>query len=97
MESEISFNETRADWGHDAISAAANQTGVDTAEPAVTAILDVLSYVCHFCDRLSLSPQDMLAMGHDSYLGDFEDGPKARARFDAHTLTLAEIDQNAHA
>jgi hypothetical protein len=57
-------------------------TGVSSAEPAATAVIDVLAYIAHFCDRLGLNPEETFSAGIRSYTGDFEDGPAAEARLD---------------
>lgn len=44
-------NERRADLGREAVAAAATQTNVMAAEPALTAITDVVAYLARFCDR----------------------------------------------
>jgi hypothetical protein len=40
-------HERRADLGREAVAAAATQTNVLAAEPALTAITDVLAYLAH--------------------------------------------------
>jgi hypothetical protein len=74
-------NEDRADLGAITVLPAAALTEVDTKEEADTAIIQVLSYVAHLCDRFGLDPEKMFANGLESYDGDFEDGSRA-----AHTL-----------
>jgi hypothetical protein len=74
-------NEDRADLGEIAVMAAATVTRVAAAEWARTAVVDVVSYVAHLCDRLGLDPRVIFDEGLESYNGDFEDGPGA-----AHTL-----------
>jgi hypothetical protein len=73
-------NEKRADLGALAIIAAADETNVSYVESAHTAIIDVLSYVAHFCNRFGLDPRIVFDCGFDSYRGDFADGPRVRAR-----------------
>lgn len=75
-------NERRADLGFDAVYAAAAQTNVHTQEDAYTALTDVLSYICHYCDRLGLNAAAVLDDAHLSYEGDFEDGPRAERTLD---------------
>jgi hypothetical protein len=75
-------NERRADIGGLAVITAADMTGVSSAEPAATAVIDVLAYIAHFCDRLGLNPEETFSAGIRSYTGDFEDGPAAEARLD---------------
>lgn len=70
-------NERRADIGAMVIMTGARETNVHTQEDAPTAITDVLAYVAHFCDRLGLDAQLMFHNGLRSYIGDFEDGPRA--------------------
>jgi hypothetical protein len=46
-------NERRADLGREAVAAAAAETSVMTAEPALTAITDVLACVAHFASAVA--------------------------------------------
>lgn len=86
-------NERRADLGADAIHAAAIQTGVIAQEPIATAIIDVLAYVAHLCDRVGLDPRRTFEAGLQSYVGDFEDGPQAiRLAIDASEARWDELD-----
>jgi hypothetical protein len=85
-------NEDRADLGYDAVKAAAEQTGVDEAEDAQTAVTDVLAYIGHFCNRLGMDAEAVFQSGLESYHGDFEDGPRALARLDP---TERLVDLNA--
>lgn len=72
-------NERRADLGRAAVSAA-RQTDV---ESAATAVVDVLAYIAHFCDRLGLDPNAAFEDGLRCYEGDAEDGPPAQTSLDA--------------
>lgn len=76
-------NERRADLGRDAVYAAARQTNAHAAEPAEAAVVDVLAYIAHYCDRLGLDPAATFDDGLCSYLGDGEDGPAAQPAADA--------------
>lgn len=76
-------NERRADLGATAVFHAATLTNVAQVEPAETAVIDVLAYVLHFCDRLGLDPYEIAERAQFSYRGDFEDGPPAVAKCDA--------------
>jgi hypothetical protein len=82
-------DERRADLGREAVTAAAMRTNVLAAEPALTAITDVLAHVTHFCDRCRLNPYAVVDPALRSYRGDFEDGPRAAGRIDP-TIPLAE-------
>jgi hypothetical protein len=84
-------NERRADLGREAVAAAATQTNAIAAEPALTAITDVLAYLAHFCDRCRLNPYAVFDAGLRSYEGDFEDGPRAAGTIDP-TVPLAGDD-----
>jgi hypothetical protein len=82
-------NERRADLGREAVAAAATRTNVLAAEPALTAITDVLAYLAHFCDRCRLNPHAVFDAALRSYQGDFKDGPRAAGTIDP-TIPLAE-------
>lgn len=82
-------NERRADLGALAIKRPARETNVYEVESAETAVIDVLAYVAHFCDRLGIDPAETFAAGLRSYEGDFEDGPGADEALDGN-LSLAE-------
>lgn len=69
-----SQNVARADWGQSIVQHGAQLTNVWTQEPAGTAVIDVLAYIAHFCDRLGLDPGETFDSGLMSYRGDEEDG-----------------------
>jgi hypothetical protein len=83
-------NERRADLGEMAIMVAASQTSVAAVETAETAVVDVLAYVAHFCNRLRLEPDVMFQRGLNSYDGDSEDGPPAAPKMDPEQSLLAQ-------
>jgi hypothetical protein len=85
-------NERRADLGQQAVLGVATETNVAKVEEGQTAVIDVLAYVAHFCDRLDLDPRAIFASALESYEGDFEDGPAAKATLDA-AVPLAESTQ----
>jgi hypothetical protein len=49
------------------VVAAATQTNVMAAEPALTAITDVLAHVAHPCDRCRLNPYTVFDAALRSY------------------------------
>jgi len=71
-------NERRADLGRMAVERPATETGVWEADDRQTAVTDVLAYIAHYCDRLGLDANHVFADGIHSYIGDFEDGPRAK-------------------
>jgi hypothetical protein len=75
-------NERRADIGHIAVWEGARETRVNLEEDASTCVTDVLAYIAHFCDRLGLDPEAEFRSAIESYLGDYEDGPKAERTLD---------------
>lgn len=86
-------NERRADLGAVAVWHPADQTGVAShGEPAGTAVVDVLAYILHFCDRLGLDPQATIDRALTTYNGDFEDGPPAAKVITDPTLALDDMD-----
>lgn len=84
-------NDRRAELGITAIRAAASVTNVWRVELADTAIIDVLSYIAHACDRAGLDARETFAAGLESYQGDFEDGPAVAQWFDGTAQTFAEM------
>jgi hypothetical protein len=87
-------NEQRADLGLVAIVEAATRTGVLGREPVETCIIDVLTYVAHYCTRLGLNPAETFLARLESYVGDFEDGPGAELlEPGAFFKTLEELDE----
>jgi hypothetical protein len=84
------FGVSLADVGATAVMATAESANVAGLEPTETAVSDLLADIAHFCDRCGLEPRAMFERGLRSYVGDFEDGPRAVHSLDGEVPLIAQ-------